>query len=85
MLPSDGLYDLSSPTPGIVRGIAVRNGDELTAGRPVLNLGLADGSVKEVTSAIDGTILACWSSSAATSTRARRWRRSSPPAPTCTW
>ena len=34
MLPSDGLYDLSSPTPGIVRGIAVRNGDELTAGRP---------------------------------------------------
>jgi len=58
MLPSDGLYDLSSPTPGIVRGITARNGDELTAGETVLNLALADGSVKEVTSAIDGTILA---------------------------
>ena len=58
MLPSDGLYDLSSPNPGIVRGIKARNGDELTAGETVLNLALADGSVKEVTSAIDGTILA---------------------------
>ena len=58
MLPSDGLYDLSSPTPGIVRGITARNGDELTAGETVLHLALADGSVKEVTSAIDGTILA---------------------------
>jgi biotin carboxyl carrier protein len=58
MLPSDGLYDLSSPTPGIVRGIKARNGDELTAGETVLHLALADGSVKEVTSAIDGTILA---------------------------
>jgi biotin carboxyl carrier protein len=58
MLPSDGLYDLSSPNPGIVRGIKARNGDELTAGETVLHLGLADGSVKEVTSAIDGTILA---------------------------
>jgi multidrug efflux pump subunit AcrA (membrane-fusion protein) len=58
MLPSDGLYDLSSPTPGIVRGITARNGDQLTAGETVLNLALADGSVKEVTSAIDGTILA---------------------------
>ena len=58
MLPSDGLYDLSSPNAGIVRGIKARNGDELTAGETVLHLGLADGSVKEVTSAIDGTILA---------------------------
>ena len=58
MLPSAGLYDLSSPTPGIVQGIKARNGDELTAGETVLYLALADGSVKEVTSAIDGTILA---------------------------
>jgi multidrug efflux pump subunit AcrA (membrane-fusion protein) len=58
MLPSEGLYDLSSPTPGIVRGISARNGDKLTAGETVLYLGLADGSVKEVSSAIDGTILA---------------------------
>jgi biotin carboxyl carrier protein len=58
MLPSDGLYDLSSPNAGIVRGIKARNGDELTAGETVLHLGMADGSVKEVTSAIDGTILA---------------------------
>ncbi len=58
MLPSEGLYDLSSPNPGIVRGIKARNGDELTAGETVLHLALADGSVKEVTSAIDGTILA---------------------------
>ena len=58
MLPSQGLYDLSSPTPGVVRGISARNGDELTAGETVLYLALADGSVKEVTSAIDGTILA---------------------------
>jgi multidrug efflux pump subunit AcrA (membrane-fusion protein) len=58
MLPSQGLYDLSSPTPGVVRGISARNGDELTTGETVLYLALADGSVKEVTSAIDGTILA---------------------------
>jgi len=44
MLPSAGLYDLSSPTPGIVQGIKARNGDELTAGETVLYLALADGS-----------------------------------------
>ena len=58
MLPSEGLYDLSSPTPGVVRGITARNGDTVTAGETVLNLATADGGVREVTTAIDGTILA---------------------------
>jgi len=57
MLPSAGLYDLSSPVPGIVGGISARSGDELTAGQRVLTLTRADGGTQEVTSAIDGTIL----------------------------
>src|SRR5690242_4348673 len=43
MLPSAGLYDLSSPVPGIVGGISARSGDELTAGQRVLTLTRADG------------------------------------------
>jgi biotin carboxyl carrier protein len=58
MLPSAGLYDLSSPNPGVVRGITVRNGDPVTAGKTVLTMFRADGGVQDVTSAIDGTILA---------------------------
>ena len=58
MLPSAGLYDLSSPNAGVVRGITVRNGDPVTAGKTVLTMFRADGGVQDVTSAIDGTILA---------------------------
>lgn len=58
MLPSAGLYDLTSSTPGVVAGITARNGDEVKAGERVLSLTRADGGVQEVTSAIDGTILA---------------------------
>jgi biotin carboxyl carrier protein len=58
MLPSDGLYDLSSPSPGTVRAITVRNGDAVKAGGTVLTLAHADGSTEPVTSAIDGTVLA---------------------------
>lgn len=58
MLPSDGLYDLSSPSPGIVRGIAAHNGDAVTAGGTVVTLAQPDGQVQQVTTEIDGTVLA---------------------------
>jgi biotin carboxyl carrier protein len=58
MLPSDGLYDLSSPSPGTVRAISARNGDGVKAGGTVLTITHADGGVEQVTTAIDGTVLA---------------------------
>lgn len=58
MLPSDGLYELSSPAAGIVRGITAQNGDTVTTGEQVLSLEQADGQVREVRSAIDGSIVA---------------------------
>lgn len=58
MLPSEGLYDLSSPTPGIVRGITAHSGDSVTGDEVVVWLEQADGQVREVRSAIDGTIVA---------------------------
>lgn len=58
MLPSEGLYDLSAPTSGIVRGITAHNGDTATAGEVIANLVEPDGSVVEISSAIDGTIVA---------------------------
>lgn len=58
MLPSQGLYDLSSPTPGIVRGITARSGDSVSTGETVVWLEQADGQVREVKTAIDGTIVA---------------------------
>lgn len=58
MLPSDGLYELSSPTAGTVRGITAQNGDTVTAGERVLSLEQPDGQVREVRSAIDGSIVA---------------------------
>ncbi|HET8927430.1 MAG TPA: HlyD family efflux transporter periplasmic adaptor subunit [Microbacterium sp.] len=58
MLPSDGLYELSSPAAGIVRGITAQNGDTVTTGEQVLSLEQADGQIREVRSAIDGSIVA---------------------------
>jgi hypothetical protein len=58
MLPSDGLYELSSPAAGIVRGITAQNGDTVTTGEQVLSLEQPDGQVREVRSAIDGSIVA---------------------------
>ena len=57
MLPSEGLYDLASPTPASCAGSPSATGTDSPPGRPSC-LALADGSVKEVRTAIDGTIVA---------------------------